>query len=431
MGLIGPDEPRYAAIGRAMAQTGDWVTPRLWQQPWFEKPPLLYWLTATAFKTGMGPELAPRLPVALISVAFLVYFFLALRREFGQRSASFSALILATSAGWLAYSHVALPDLPMSAAFSAAMLTIVSGTLSYRRLIAAGALLGLAFLAKGLVPLVLFLPALWYLRRQGGTLVAILALALAVAAPWYILVASRHGAGFLDEFFGKQQFARFFSGQFLHVQPFWYYVPVLAAGLFPWTPLALLLFSKRLYQDRRIQFLLTWFAFGFVFFSASRGKLPGYLLPVLPALAALIGVAVDQARERSALVIFGVAASAGLLYLVPTAQNALPQALVSGIGRAPIHFFAGWLAPVALVGATCVLLEIRNRRALSFALIGAYTTVLIAMFVWKDFPALDQAVSGRVEWQNSSQSIDCIPSDRQYLRYSIDYYVGGALPDCN
>ena len=71
--------------------------------------------------------------------------------------------------------------------------------------------------------------------------------------------------------------------------PIWFYVPVLLAGLFPWTPLLVLLFSAPLFQDRRAQFLLAWFAWGFVFFSASRNKLPGYLLPLLPPVAALVG----------------------------------------------------------------------------------------------------------------------------------------------
>ncbi|HSW51218.1 MAG TPA: hypothetical protein VLH09_13630, partial [Bryobacteraceae bacterium] len=65
-GLIGPDEPRYASIGREMARSGDWVTPRLWGDPWFEKPPLLYWMTASATRLGLGDDLAPRLPVALL-----------------------------------------------------------------------------------------------------------------------------------------------------------------------------------------------------------------------------------------------------------------------------------------------------------------------------------------------------------------------------
>src|SRR6202142_1664353 len=73
-GLIGPDEPRYAAIGRAMAATGDWITPRLWGAPWFEKPALLYWMTGAAFRLGFAEDLAPRVPVALLSVAFLIFF---------------------------------------------------------------------------------------------------------------------------------------------------------------------------------------------------------------------------------------------------------------------------------------------------------------------------------------------------------------------
>src|ERR1700693_4693052 len=88
-GLLGPDEPRYAAIGREMAHSGDWITPRLWGQPWFEKPALLYWMTGAAFRMGLGPDLAPRLPVAIMSVAFLAFFWWMLRREFGCATAWF------------------------------------------------------------------------------------------------------------------------------------------------------------------------------------------------------------------------------------------------------------------------------------------------------------------------------------------------------
>src|SRR5438046_4773933 len=84
-GMLGPDEPRYAAVGREMARSGDWVTPRLWGEAWFEKPALLYWMTGAGFRLGLGDELAPRLPVALLSLLFLAFFPLFLRREFCSR----------------------------------------------------------------------------------------------------------------------------------------------------------------------------------------------------------------------------------------------------------------------------------------------------------------------------------------------------------
>ena len=126
VGFLGPDEPRYASVGREMARSGDWITPRLDGQPWFEKPPLTYWLTATGHLAHLPDEWAARLPEALISVAFLVFFYVTLAREFSPRLALTATAILATSAGWLAYSFAALTDLPMSAALGAAMLIALS-----------------------------------------------------------------------------------------------------------------------------------------------------------------------------------------------------------------------------------------------------------------------------------------------------------------
>src|SRR5579883_2732778 len=121
-GMIGPDEPRYAAIGREMARSGDWITPRLWGQPWFEKPALLYWMTGAAFRAGLGPDVAPRLPVALLSIAFLCFFWWVVNREFGCGTASLASIVLGTTAAWIGFSQVGVTDLPLTAAFSTAML---------------------------------------------------------------------------------------------------------------------------------------------------------------------------------------------------------------------------------------------------------------------------------------------------------------------
>jgi 4-amino-4-deoxy-L-arabinose transferase-like glycosyltransferase len=425
-GLLGPDEPRYAAIGRAMATTGDWITPRLWGAPWFEKPALLYWMTAAGFKVGLGPDLAPRLPVALASVAFLIYFFFVLRREFGDRAAWYSATILATSAGWLAYSHVAITDLPMSAAFAAAMLELLSEPAPLRSRFRSGVLLGLAVLAKGLVPLALFLPALWFLRHRIRELALVFLAATVIAAPWYVLVTLRNGAPFLEEFFWKHHFGRFVSSALEHGQPFWFYVPVLLAGLFPWTPLLALLFSARLFQDRRAQFLLAWFAWGFLFFSVSRNKLPGYLLPLLPALAVLIGMAI----ERSPHARYWLAACGALFCLAPPLVQALPQVLMNGLSRTPFHLgLAGLLAGLAL--ATMCAVGRPERGMMGLALFATVTVVWVA---WRVYPELDRQLSGRSAVSHlsgrSALSMTCLPPTNRSQRYSMDYYAGRNLPDC-
>jgi len=423
-GLIGPDEPRYAAIGRAMAATGDWITPRLWGQPWFEKPALLYWMTAAGFKAGLGPDWAPRLPVALMSVAFLLYFFVVLRREFGGRAAWYSAAILATSAGWLAYSHVAITDLPMSAAFAAAMLlaSFSEPRASASRSLLAGVLLGLAVLAKGLVPLVLFIPALWFLRHRIRDLAILFGAAALVATPWYALVTLRNGAPFLEEFFWKQHFGRFLNSTLLHGRPFWFYIPVLLAGLFPWIPLLALLFNRRLYRDRRAQFLLAWFAWGFVFFSASRNKLPGYLLPLLPPLAALMGIALSEAARTRILL-----AACGLLFFIaPPLVEVLPQSIVNGISHVSLHFTLWGILGCSALAAGCAL----GRREHSFTALALLVTATVVWVAWRVYPVLDRELSGRPLWLAQGQSITCVPPTNRSRRDSIRYYVDQNLPDC-
>jgi 4-amino-4-deoxy-L-arabinose transferase-like glycosyltransferase len=435
-GLVGPDEPRYAAIGRAMAATGDWITPRLWGQPWFEKPALLYWMTAAGFKAGLGADWAPRLPVTLVSVAFLIYFFVVLRRQFGDRAAWYSAAILATSAGWLAYSHVAITDLPMSAALAAAMLAIFfseprsSEPSASASVFLAGALLGLAILAKGLVPLVLFIPALWFLRHRIRDLVILFGAAALIATPWYILVTLRNGSTFPEEFFWKHHFGRFLSAELQHGQPIWFYVPVLLAGLFPWIPLLALLFNRRLYRDRRAQFLLAWLAWGFLFFSVSRNKLPGYLLPLLPPVAALLGIAASEVPARSRKLMLLLATCAVLLCLVPPLEDALPQLLLAGLSRTALHLATPWIVPAILLGLACAWCEKTGRRDVAVALVAAFTVVAVVTIVERVYPELDRQVSARALWLERGESITCLPPTSRSQRYGIDYYADRDLPDC-
>jgi 4-amino-4-deoxy-L-arabinose transferase-like glycosyltransferase len=430
-GVLGPDEPRYAAIGRAMAESGDWVTPRLWGEAWYEKPALLYWMTAVGFNAGLGEDLAPRLPVAIASAAFLVFFFVALRQEFGNRPAFYSASILATSAGWLAFSHVALPDLPMSAAFAGCML-LAMRTTGTGRCMLQGALLGVAMLAKGLVPLALFVPAMWWMRHRLRHLGIVGASALAVAAPWYILVAARNGTAFVDEFFWKQQVARIGSASLMHVRPVWFYVPVLLAAIFPWTPmLAVLARRSDFFNDARVRFLAAWFVWGFVLFSAAVNKLPGYLLPLLPALAALVGIGLAQCRPRGWPVAIGLAGSAVLLGCLPTVQVMLPQVLLAGLSRATPEVRLGFVLPALLVALSGAGLERAGYREWAVAVVAIGIGLGVFGFVFTTYPVLDGTASPRGFWRSHAGSITCVPAENRSWRYGLSYYAGRKLPDCN
>src|SRR5580692_9548132 len=127
IGLVGPDEPRYAWIARAMAETGDWVTPRLYGRPWFEKPPLYYWGAALSFKLFGVSEVAARLPSAISALlATLALAWLALR-VYGAETARWLLLLLPTTVGMIGFSHAAATDMPFSGMLTIAMVCAAVG----------------------------------------------------------------------------------------------------------------------------------------------------------------------------------------------------------------------------------------------------------------------------------------------------------------
>ena len=120
-GFIGPDEPRYAWIARDMAESGDWVTPRLYGKPWFEKPVLYYWAAAVCFKLFGVNETSARLPSAVCALlATLALAWLALRLG-GWQMARWVLLLLPSTVGMIGFSHAASTDMPFSAMLSIAM----------------------------------------------------------------------------------------------------------------------------------------------------------------------------------------------------------------------------------------------------------------------------------------------------------------------
>jgi 4-amino-4-deoxy-L-arabinose transferase-like glycosyltransferase len=315
IGFVGPDEPRYAWIARDMAETGDWVTPRLYGKPWFEKPPLFYWGAALSFKLFGVSEASARLPSAISALlATLALAWLALRL-YGAETARWLLLLLPTTAGMIGFSHAAATDMPFSGMLIIAMVcaavvlgltrnehTPILPRTPWLALTLFGFFLGLAVLAKGPAAIILcggafFFWALFTKRwRDAFRLfhpVPIAAFCL-TALPWYFLCARRN-PDFFRVFIIEHNFKRYLTPEFQHIQPFWYYGAVLLVALLPWTALAVWSVAVGSVQFWRLKhlspnslFFLTWALFCLIFFTISRSKLPGYILPAIPAMAVLM-----------------------------------------------------------------------------------------------------------------------------------------------
>jgi len=301
--------------------------------------------------------------------------------------------------------------------------------LSHR--VGAAALLGLAVLAKGLVPLALALPLVFLARRRLRELLhpAAIAAFLLVAAPWYLLCWKANGWPFIEEFFLKHHFGRFSAEALQHPQPFWFYVPVLLAGLFPWTPLVVLLFRKRSYQDPRRRFFVLWVVFGLVFFSAAVNKLPGYVLPLAPALSALMGLELAESRR----VRWPLAACALLVALLPAVAAVLPEAVLEGLRRAqagPISW--GAAAPAVVAAGLAWWMETRGRRLWAVSVVVAVMTAGVVWLKVTTFPALDRVASARFVWrQVAGQAGEvCVEEAKRGWLYGLNYYSVTPLPSC-
>ena len=432
VGMLGPDEPRYASIAREMARSGDWVTPRLWGSPWFEKPPLLYWMSAVAFRLGLGPDLAPRLPVALMTAAFLAFYWWILNREFGRRPASLATFILGTCAGWFVFSQTGTPDLPLTATFSAAMLLALPWVArrDTRFLPLASALLGLAVLAKSLPPLALAAPLALRWRWWRDLLRwRVIAPFVVVAVPWHVLCYLRNGRAFIDTLFVEHQFGRFTSPALMHTQHWWFYLPVLAGLLLPWPPLVVLLARRAAYRDVRRLFLLLWVLFGLLLFTLSVNKLPGYVLPLAPALAALMALMLDEAhRARPWLIACALA-----LVVFPAAAPILPEAVANGLLRAPRPSFDWkWLFPAA-VAAGVWILEGRGKRLAATALVAVGAGVGMIYLKTAAAPGLNRVASARVLWREIADRSGevCVDNIDRRWRYGLNYYSVTPLPECS
>ncbi len=422
-----------------MAQTGHLVTPVLWGSPWFEKPPLLYWMTALGTVAGLNPEVSARLPVALLSLAFLVASFFLLRREFGTEATAACVALLATSAGWVVYSQLCLTDLPLAVFFSLAVFLALPllreepvTAHSRLRFLAMGACFGLALLAKGLVPIALAVPFLWYLRPYWRNWWIAVGACAILATPWYVAVYLQNGSAFIQDFFVKHHFERLYSASLQHVQPWYYYVPVLVAGMFPWTPLLGLLALRDFVWDKRRRFLASIAIFGFVIFSITLNKLPGYLLPLIPSLFLLVGAHLET-RSLVQHSRWWLLPCAVLIAGIPLLSSLVPQSLASGRLGSMRMALRSISRPEWFYIFVPLIVLILARRSWAGVLL-VLCVVSGGMYVKEVAdPVLDRDVSARSLWRELEPFSGrvCVGWVNRDWMYGLAFYRGALYPPCN
>jgi 4-amino-4-deoxy-L-arabinose transferase-like glycosyltransferase len=353
LGLLGPDEPRYAWIARAMAESGDWVTPRLYGQPWFEKPVFYYWAAALGFRLNLPAELAARLPSAIaalaaaLTVGWLGWKHYGSEEGFRKSPAFLAPLIFSTSVAAIGFSRAATPDMLFGAFIALAMASASSvfwsrgalratpnavlTALRHEKLALAffGVFLGLAVLAKGPAALILAGGAigLWAVATPQWRRVFRLFHPIAigsfclVALPWYVLCAARN-PDFIHIFIFQHNFERYLTPVFQHRQPFWFFVWITLLAMLPWTVLlisagqeGLRLWRERSWADSPGFFYACWAIFPIIFFSLSQSKLPGYILPAIPPLALLCGISAPRAFQKSRSGAISIALGISLVWI--------------------------------------------------------------------------------------------------------------------
>lgn len=403
------DEAFYAEAAREMVASGDWITPRFNFENRFQKPALYYWLTAASYVVGGQSETTARLWSALSGLGLVLLTAACGRRWYDDRTSLVAGAIVATNFGYFSLGRMALPDLPLAFFITLAIWALWVATLEQPRaprpwVVLAACALGLGFLAKGpialLIPALVVAPVLLVERRtltlgRGDVAWGLVALLL-VGAPWYIAMWRLHGTPYLQSFFIGDNLERFATDRFNDPRPWWFYLPVVAGGLLPWTPLALVWLEPLVQFLRRRRDvsamdvrMLLWAALPLLFFTLSVGKQPRYVLPVLPPLALLLGSSlVERTREwrgvngrrsaprRAPSIVLG-AALCGLFFLSVAALLVRLRFLFEDAGTAAATMTA---AVLALSGSAIVAVGLSRAWRL--------TPAAVAIAAAVAFPAL-------------------------------------------
>jgi 4-amino-4-deoxy-L-arabinose transferase-like glycosyltransferase len=476
LGLVGPDEPRYVWIARAMAETGDWVTPRLYGQPWFEKPILYYWMAATGFLLHFSAEWAARLPSACAAFAAALAIAWLAKKHYGGDADSLSSpvllapLLFSTSVAAIGFARAATPDMLLSASIALSMASAASvfrqaGALrapvlqsssarqDVRPVVLFGAFLGLGVLAKGPAAILLAGGAigLWALLTNQWRAAIRVAHPLAVAAfsivalPWYVLCAVRN-PDFLHVFLWQHNVERYATPLFQHRQPFWYFGPIVLIALLPWTALlwpvaqqGVRLWREKSWSNSPGFFFACWAVFPVLFFSLSQSKLPGYALPTVAPLALLCSIGAIRSLNRGVTLRGAAVNSVAVLWVLVVAAGVHGARRLAGgqvgLGRASIHLAITRFAPLAglaLVALVMIAVVLWRRLAIAVPVLAWCIAANVEIASLGVLPVMDPFYSARphAEFMRNDQRPDRIFTyrlNRSWV-FGLTFYFRRELP---
>jgi 4-amino-4-deoxy-L-arabinose transferase-like glycosyltransferase len=414
-------ETVYGEAAREVLLTHDWVVMHVNGAPWFVQPPLFFWIAALFAKWFGVSAFAMRLPAALATIAMGGAVGYATARVAGTRAGIIAALVLSTSLMQAIVGRLAIMDALLDLCVVVALLCWFRAFQPlYRRydderrrwtaFLGGTLALALGTLAKGPVApvIVILVIAVWLVweRRSDGpmavpspaTLAAACALFVLVTAPWFVLEAVRVGPGGASELIGHYTIGRF-TGVIENQQgPWWYYVPVLVMGFFPWiafVPVAVVnvLDTARTRAGSLERLALTWAFVPLVFFSIAQTKLPNYIALILPALSIVVAVWFDRVLDSvnrraaivSALTIPLFVGALGIAIVVFIRNNHLDGATAIVAPQAEI------LGAVMLVGSLATVAAIASRRwnGLAPYVLGATSGVLVLFIAFVAEPAAE------------------------------------------
>jgi len=414
--LIPSDEGRYAEIAREMLVTGDWVTPRYNGYKYFEKPPLQIWATATAFNIfGVGDWQA-RLWTALTGFLTIVFIGFTGARIYSSRAGWLAAVALASSPMWVIGGHINSLDMGLSAFLVAALCSLLlaqtSSNKTYSRnwMWACWAFMALATLSKGVIGVAI--PGMvfavysitawdWKIWKRLHIISGSI-LFLAITAPWFVLIAQRNPE-FLEFFFIHEHLQRFTQTAHSRTGPIYFFLPLLLLGFLPWiaqVPGAI----AQTWRERNREFssgwLLTcWFVVILGFFSISQSKLPGYIIPLFPALALIVGSQLDRNLGSSNSLslpwqlqtgFFVILGGIGFFFLGEVSKQSRPDEIES------YAQYTYWIiaALIALISCSLLALMQSKRNGLSSITSFAGGLFLCALIAGTGHETLGRAVSG-------------------------------------